>query len=116
MAKTWVLDTATKGTGARMVPLEDVLEKPKPEAPSSPPARKPAAPAPAPRQRPAGATRPKKQVEKRSTPLAPGHVRKKSNGEIGRVVAIDAKAGTASVRWLRDGRTSTVPISSVTRK
>jgi hypothetical protein len=116
MAKTWVLDTGTKGTGARMVPLEDVLEKPepKPEASSSPPARKPATPAP--RQRPAGATRPKKQVEKRSTPLAPGHVRKKSNGEIGRVVAIDAKAGTASVKWLRDGRTSTVPISSVTRK
>jgi hypothetical protein len=114
MAKTWVLDAGTKGTGARMVPLEDVLEKPKPEAPSSPPGRKPAAPAP--RQRPAGATRSKKQVEKRSTPLAAGHVRKKSNGEIGRVVAIDAKAGTASVKWLRDGRTSTVPISSVTRK
>jgi hypothetical protein len=113
MAKTWVLDTGTKGTGARMVPLEDALEKPKPEAPS-PPARTPAAPTPRPRQ--AVATRPKRQVEKRSTPLAPGHVRKKSNGEIGRVVAIDAKAGTASVRWLRDGRTSTVPISSVTRK
>jgi len=25
MAKTWVLDTETKGTGARMVPLEKVL-------------------------------------------------------------------------------------------
>ena len=114
MAKTWVLDTGTKGTGARMVPLEDALETPKPEAPASPPARKPAAAAP--RQRPAAATRPKPPVEKRSTPLAPGHVRKKSTGEIGRVVAIDAKAGTASVMWLRDGRTSTVPISSVTRR
>lgn len=113
MAKTWVLDTETKGTGARMVPLEDALEKPKPKAPSPPPARKPAAPA---QRRPVAAPRPKRQVEKRSTPLAPGHVRKKSTGEIGRVVAIDARAGTASVMWLRDGRTSTVPISSVTRK
>ena len=28
MAKTWVLDTETKGTGAQMVPLEKVLRKP----------------------------------------------------------------------------------------
>lgn len=28
MAKTWVLDTETKGTGASMVPLESVLAKP----------------------------------------------------------------------------------------
>lgn len=28
LAKTWVLDTQTKGTGASMVPLEDVLKKP----------------------------------------------------------------------------------------
>jgi hypothetical protein len=27
MAKTWVLDTETKGTGAEMVPLEKVLER-----------------------------------------------------------------------------------------
>jgi hypothetical protein len=110
MAKTWVLDTDTKGTGARMVPLEDVVKKPEPEAP----ARKPA-PAPATRK-PVTAPRPKKQVEKRSTPLPAGHVRKKSNGEIGKVKALDARAGTATVTWLRDGRTSTVPISSVTRK
>jgi hypothetical protein len=114
MAKTWVLDTDTKGTGARMVPLDDVLKKAEPDAPSSPPARKAAAPAP--RQKSAGTTKPKPKVEKRSTPLAPGHVRKKSNGEIGRVKAIDARAGTATVTWLRDGRTSTVPISSVTRR
>ena len=113
MAKTWVLDTETKGTGARMVPLEEALGKPEPAAPSSPAARKAAAPAP---RRQVGTTRPKKQVEKRSTPLPAGHVRKKTSGEIGRVVAIDARAGTASVKWLRDGRTSTVPISSVTRK
>src|SRR3954470_10525220 len=29
--KVWVLDTETKGTGARMVPLEDVLETPRPK-------------------------------------------------------------------------------------
>ena len=28
MAKLWVLDTETKGTGARMVPLEDTLRGP----------------------------------------------------------------------------------------
>jgi hypothetical protein len=28
MAKVWVLDTATKGTGAEMVPLDKVLKKP----------------------------------------------------------------------------------------
>src|SRR4051812_46340719 len=64
MAKTWVLDSETKGTGARMVPLDDVLEKPKPAAPSRPPARAPA-------RKPAGTTRPKRPVEKRSTPLPP---------------------------------------------
>jgi hypothetical protein len=30
--RTWVLDTSTKGTGAQMVPLESVLEKPKPSS------------------------------------------------------------------------------------
>ena len=28
MARTWILDTQTKGTGATMVPLESVLRKP----------------------------------------------------------------------------------------
>ncbi|MFZ0041316.1 MAG: hypothetical protein WAK93_08420 [Solirubrobacteraceae bacterium] len=28
MAKTWVLDTETKGTGARMVPLESLTKRP----------------------------------------------------------------------------------------
>ena len=31
MAKTWVLETQTKGTGATMVPLESVLRKPGPD-------------------------------------------------------------------------------------
>jgi hypothetical protein len=97
-----------------MVPLEDVLEKTEPKAPATPPARKPAPPPP--KQKSPGASRTKPQVEKRSTPLPPGHVRKKSTGELGRVKGVDAKAGTATVTWLRDGRTSTVPISSVTRK
>jgi hypothetical protein len=30
MARVWVLDTETKGTGAQMVPLDQVLEKPAP--------------------------------------------------------------------------------------
>jgi hypothetical protein len=36
MAKVWVLDTETKGTGAQMVPLEKVLRKPAPK-PARPP-------------------------------------------------------------------------------
>jgi hypothetical protein len=31
MAKIWVLDSGTKGTGAEMVPLEKVLKNPSPE-------------------------------------------------------------------------------------
>jgi len=112
MAKTWVLDTETKGTGARMVPLEDTLKKPAPEPEA--PARKPLPAKPALR-RPVE-PKPKKQVEKRSTPLPAGHVRKKTTGEIGKVKAMDARAGTITVTWLHSGQTSTVPISSVTRK
>jgi hypothetical protein len=32
MGRVWVLDTATKGTGANVVPLERVLKKPSPAA------------------------------------------------------------------------------------
>jgi|SRR5919201_4547233 hypothetical protein len=105
MAKTWVLDTGTKGTGAHVVPLDEA-PKEKPE-----PLRVARKPRPAQPQ-----AQPKRQREKRSTPLPPGHVRKKSTGEIGRVQAIDAKAGTVTVSWLRQGTVSTVPISSVARK
>jgi hypothetical protein len=108
MAKRWVLDSGTKGTGARMVPLEDVLEQPKPQAPK--PRAAPQPPARRVEPRPS-----KKPVEKRSTPLPAGHVRKKSTGEIGKVKAVDARSGTITVTWLHGGRTSTVPISSVTR-
>jgi hypothetical protein len=112
MGKAWVLDTDTKGTGARMVPLEDVLEKPEPAPPRPAPSRpRPAAPrAGAPRR-----AKPRQPVERVSTPLPPGHVRKKSTGEIGRVRAVDARAGTATVHWLRQGHTSTVPLTAITR-
>jgi hypothetical protein len=35
MAKVWVLDTETKGTGANVVPLEKTLERPKPAEPTA---------------------------------------------------------------------------------
>src|SRR5437588_10052636 len=41
MGKVWILDTGTKGTGARMVPLEDVLTKPAAVAETVAPPRKP---------------------------------------------------------------------------
>jgi hypothetical protein len=52
MAKTWILDTSTKGTGASMVPLDNVLSKPseRTERIFVPPPRPKAAPAPEPRQ------------------------------------------------------------------
>jgi hypothetical protein len=113
-AKTWVLDTETKGTGANMVPLETVLEKPEPA-----PAPRRAAPAAEPPRHPPRprARRPApKPVERSSTPLPAGHVRKRATGEIGKVQAVDARAGTATVRWLKGGSTSTVPLSSVSRR
>jgi hypothetical protein len=112
MKKVWVLDTETKGTGAQMVPLEKVLEKPapKPERASRSRGRRPE-PAQGPRSR-----KPKNRSEKKVDPLPPGHVRKKATGEIGRVQAVDPKAGTATVMWLRQGRTSTVPLTAVSRR
>jgi hypothetical protein len=113
MGKTWVLDTETKGTGARMVPLEDVLAKP--EAAPERTARRPrpaegaATPARPPRQR-------RRPTEKSSTALPAGHVRKKSTGEIGKVRSIDPGAGTATVHWLKQGRTSTVPLTAIARR
>jgi hypothetical protein len=110
MAKTWVLDTETKGTGARMVPLEDVIEdspRPARRRRKRPPRSQPVEAKPQ-RPRPAG--------EKTASPLPPGHVRKKATGEIGRVQAVDAKAGTATVLWLRQGRTSTVPLTAISRR
>jgi hypothetical protein len=109
MAKTWVLDTDTKGTGARMVPLEDVLEKPEPKPRRKHPASTDKSVRPAPRSA-------REPEHKQLAPLPPGHVRKKATGEIGRVRSVDAKAGTASVLWLKQGRTSTVPLSAISRR
>ena len=107
MRKAWVLDTETKGTGAHMVPLEKKLEPPPPERKRRrrPPKRRAAAP----RRKP-------KAVEMTRGPLPPGHVRKTATGEIGRVVSVDPKDGTATVNWLRGGHTSTVPLSAISRR
>jgi hypothetical protein len=105
MARTYKLDHFTKGTGASVAPIEDAAEaRPEPELnrvrlPREP--RKPGA-------RGGG--------ERAATPLAPGHVRKKATGEIGRVRAVDARAGTAEVLWLKQGRTSTVRLTDITRR
>lgn len=110
MAKTWVLDTDTKGTGAHVVPLEKALVQPEPRKGPAPKRANPPRPAaPAPRNR-------RGHVKKTSGPLAPGQVRKKATGEIGKVQSVDPKAGTATVLWLRQGRTSTVPLSAITRR
>src|SRR5688500_5935739 len=104
MGKVWVLDTETKGTGANVVPLEEVLERPEEPAPP----RKPVSPrrteSAAPRRRPRP---PKPEPQRTATALPPGHVRKKATGELGKVQAVDARAGTATVRWLKSGATST---------
>jgi hypothetical protein len=111
--KTWVLDTETKGTGANMVPLEKVLKKPEQASAG----RRPT-PAPEPRraERPDRRRAAPRPVERTSTPLPAGHVRKRATGEIGKVQAVDARAGTATVRWLKGGATSTVPLASVSRR
>jgi hypothetical protein len=105
--KTWVLDTETKGTGANVVPLEKTEAKPVPK-------RRRARPAPP--RRSAPAREPQLPAEKTAGPLPPGHVRKKSTGELGRVQAVDPKAGTATVLWLRHGTTSTVPLTAISRR
>jgi hypothetical protein len=108
MGKVWVLDTETKGTGANVVPIEKAqagpAPKPAPRASKAPPRRRP---------RPAA---PPKRVETSSSPLPPGHVRKKGTGEIGRIQTVDPKAGTASVFWLKRGSASTVPLSAISRR
>jgi hypothetical protein len=126
MGKVWVLDTETKGTGANVVPLEKVLQRPEPpERPLTPSKRPPkraadaAARGEAPPQRAERsrkAERLRAAPERTATALPPGHVRKKATGEIGKVQAVDAKAGTATVRWLKRGASSTVPLSAISRR
>src|SRR5215210_6042018 len=108
MAKVWVLDTETKGTGAEMVPLEKVQK----DAEGRPPRRRP----PARKRRRSAAPTREHGRERRSTPLPPGHVRKRATGELGKVKAVDARAGTATVRWLKSGSSSTVALSAVSRR
>jgi hypothetical protein len=111
MGRTWVLDTGTKGTGANIVPLEKLEQKGDAE-PRRPPHLAESAP-------PRGRTQPRtprKPVQRTATALAPGHVRKKTTGEIGRVRSVDPKAGTAVVHWLKRGDTSTVPLSAISRR
>jgi hypothetical protein len=105
MSRIYKLDHFTKGTGASVAPLDE----------DTPPERE----APLKTIRLGGdQPRPKKRqpATKTSTALPPGHVRKKATGEIGKVQALDSRAGTVTVLWLRQGRSSTVPLDSVTRR
>jgi hypothetical protein len=114
MGKTWVLDTETKGTGANMVPLEKVQKKPDSEdgpARTRRPRKTEKAASSEPRRR-----RPERPVSKTTTELPPGHVRKRATGEIGKVEAVDSRAGTARVRWLKRGASSTVRLSEISRR
>jgi hypothetical protein len=105
VGRTYKLDHFTKGTGASVAPLDDAAEAaPEPEVRRVPVPRERRAPAP----RGAG--------QRAATALPPGHVRKKATGELGRVKAVDTRAGTPDVQWLHDGRTSTVPLSAVSRR
>ncbi|MFN2616774.1 MAG: hypothetical protein ABR581_06580 [Thermoleophilaceae bacterium] len=111
MRKVWVLDTEAKGTGAQMLPLEKAL--PTPAADDAPEVRSRRPRKPPPRTR---SHTPPTRREVNRTPLPPGHVRKVATGELGRIQSIDARAGTATVLWLRQGRASTVPLSSISRR
>jgi hypothetical protein len=104
MARTYKLEHFAKGTGATVVPEEGSSE-PAAERPLNT-VRVPAAP-----------RKPRKHEPRSSrTPLPAGHVRKIATGEIGRLQAVDAKAGTATVLWLKQGRASTVPLAAITRR
>jgi hypothetical protein len=99
--------TETKGTGANMVPLEKLQESADDE-----PRRAPRQAQSARERRPSGMSQAtggqqkrtsQKPVRTTATPLPPGHVRKKTTGEIGKVRSVDPNAGTAVVYWLRRG-------------
>jgi hypothetical protein len=107
VTRTYKLDHYAKGTGASVVPVD---EEAKPGAPERPLNAVVLGGGERRKQRPSGVP------VKTSTALPPGHVRKKATGEIGKVQAVDSKAGTATVLWLRQGRSSTVALSSITRR
>jgi len=104
MARTYKLEHFTKGTGATVVP-NDAPGKAPAEKPKLNTVRVPREP-----------RKPKSGGPKVATALPPGHVRKKATGEIGKVRAVDPKAGTATVYWLRRGAESTVPLTDVSRR
>ena len=104
MARSYRLDHFAKGTGASVVPIDERADEPRDR------------PGLATVRLPAERRRPKGRGETRSTALPPGHVRKKSTGEIGRVRSVDASAGTATVLWLKAGTTSVVPLSALSRR
>jgi hypothetical protein len=104
VAKSYKLDHATKGTGASVVPVDEAPKKASPEEKLRT--------VPLPRER----RGPVERGPRQSTPLPPGHVRKKATGEIGKVQAVDPKAGTVTVLWLKRGAASTVPLADVTRR
>jgi hypothetical protein len=116
MAKVYVLDTETKGTGANVVPLEKVVREPAERSPKPARPRKSSSTAATKRDSRRTESGPRKPVERTATALPPGHVRKKSTGELGKVLAVDPRAGTVTVRWLRSGASSTVPLSAVARR
>jgi hypothetical protein len=119
MRRTWVLDTGTKGTGANMVPLENVLTKADAESEASRPVKRTRAPRasePGQAAPPRRARKAKEPVRTTVNALPPGHVRKKTTGEIGKVRSVDPKAGTANVHWLKRGAASTVPLSAISRR
>ncbi len=120
MGKTWILDTETKGTGANMVPLEkaqksadDEPRRARRDAKSGREQRSSGTNEASQRQPRRTSEKP---VHRSATPLPPGHVRKKTTGEIGKVRSVDPKAGTAVVYWLRRGDASTVPLSAISRR
>jgi hypothetical protein len=106
VARTYKLDHFTKGTGASVAPIDGAPEVPATESKLN------SVRVPAERRKPSRAG----IGERTSSALPPGHVRKKATGEIGKVKGVDPQAGTAVVHWLREGRTSTVPITAITRR
>jgi hypothetical protein len=107
VARTYKLDHFTKGTGASVAPVDDAPKAPADEGELNS-VRLPA------ERRPRRATT--GAAGRTSSPLPPGHVRKRSTGEIGKVRAVDPRAGTADVQWLHGGQTSTVRLDAITRR
>ena len=80
----------------------------------APPAHPAAGPEPATAPRRSRPPRSRCRSPRRRCP--PGHVRKKATGELGKIRAVDPRAGTATVFWLRRGAASTVPLSAISRR